>query len=132
MAVIVLLSAVACGAGAAQSPGPSPSAPRGGPVPFELDGAWKEVADPPPVFMILSGTDYSSAGFGGSGKGNVAVNGSEIDFYNGSVCDLALPRGIGKYRWMISGGLLMFTALNSDPCPRASYLTDPKGWQRPP
>ncbi len=109
---------------------PSPSAPQGGPVPPSLDGAWKQVADPT-VVLILSGTDYSSAGPLGSGTGNVAVNGSEIDFFNGSICPTPLPGGIGKYRWTISAGLLIFSPLNSDPCPRAPFLADLKGWQRP-
>ena len=110
---------------------PPPSAPQGGPIPASLDGAWKQVADPT-VVMILSGTDYSTAGPLGSGTGKVVVNGSEIDFYNGSLCGTLLPGGIGKYRWTISARLLMFSPLNSDPCPRAPYLADPKGWQRPP
>jgi hypothetical protein len=116
-------------AGAITSPSPSP--PRGGPVPAQLDGAWKQVADPT-VVMILTGTDFSSAGPAGSSAGKVAVNGSEIDFYNGTRCTIALPGGIGKYRWTISAGLLIFSPLNSDPCPRAPYLANPNGWQRPP
>jgi hypothetical protein len=110
---------------------PSPSPPQGSPVPAQLDGAWKQVRDPT-VVMILTGTDFSSAGPAGSSAGKVAVNGSEIDFYNGTLCTIALPGGIGKYRWTISAGLLIFSPLNSDPCPRAPYLADPKGWQRPP
>jgi hypothetical protein len=115
-------------AGAITSPLPSP--PRGGPVPAQLDGAWKQVADPT-VFMILTGTDFSSAGPAGSSAGKVAVNGSEIDFYNRTLCTVALPGGIAKYRWTISAGLLIFTPLNADPCPRGPYLADPKGWQVP-
>ena len=111
------------------APAAGPSAPRGGPVPSQLDGAWQQVTDPT-VVLILSGTNYSTAGPGGSGVGNLVVNGSEIDFYNGSVCYISLPGGIGKYRWTISAGVLTLTPLNSDPCPRASYWADPKGWQR--
>ena len=95
---------------------------------MQLDGAWREVADPT-VVMILSGSDFALAGNLISGVGKVAVNGSEIDFYNGTGCGLALPGGIGKYRMTISGGLLMFSPLNSDPCPRAGNMADPKGWQ---
>jgi hypothetical protein len=110
---------------------PSPSAPLGGPVPAQLDGAWRQVDDPT-VVMILTGTEFSSAGPLGSGTGKVAVNGSEIDFYNGTLCAFPLPGGIGKYRWTISARVLTFSPLNSDPCPRAPFLADPKGWQRPP
>lgn len=107
---------------------PSLSTPRGGPVPLQLDGAWKEVADPS-VVMILTGTNVALSGGGLTGAGKVAVNGSEIDFYNGTACAIPLPGGIGKYRWTITGGLLKFIPLNSDPCPRAGNLADSKGWQ---
>jgi hypothetical protein len=112
----------------AAPPAVSPAVPQGGPVPPSLYGAWREVADPA-VVMILAGTDFALSGNGLSGVGKVAVNGSEIDFYNGTGCGLALPGGIGKYRMTISGGLLMFSPLNSDPCPRAGNFADPKGWQ---
>ena len=110
------------------APAAPPAAPRGGPVPAQLVGAWKEVADPG-VVMILGGTDFALSGNGLTGIGKVAVNGSEIDFYNGSACNIALPGGIGKYRWTISAGSLTFTPLNSDPCPRAPNMVDPKGFQ---
>jgi hypothetical protein len=110
------------------APAAPPSAPRGGPVPAQLDGAWKQVAEPS-VVIILTGTNYALSGGGLTGAGKVAVNGSEIDFYNGSACSIALPGGIGKYRWTISAGVLAFTPLNSDPCPRDPTLADPKGWQ---
>lgn len=111
------------------APAAPPSAPQGDPVPSWLDGAWQQITDPT-VVLILSGTNYSTAGPGGSGVGNVVVNGSEIDFYNGSACYISLPGGIGKYRWTISAGVLTFTPLNSDPCPRAPYWADAKGWRR--
>ncbi|MGA7911712.1 MAG: hypothetical protein WB682_03055 [Candidatus Dormiibacterota bacterium] len=110
------------------APAAPPAAPRGGPVPAQLDGAWKEVADPT-VVMILTATDFALSGGGLTGAGKVAVNGSEIDFYNSTGCGIALPGGIGKYRWTNSAGLLTFSPLNSDPCPRAPNLADPKGWQ---
>ena len=130
VAVIALFGAAACETGTAQSPSPSSSAPQGGPIPAQLDGAWRQVVDPS-VVMILTANYYSQAGPDGSGHGNVAVNGSEIDFFNGSQCYLSPPAGIGKYRWTVSGGLLVFSPVNSDPCPRASYLADLKGWQKP-
>jgi hypothetical protein len=130
VALIALFGAAACQSGTAQSPSPSPAAPQGSPVPVQLDGAWRQVADPS-VVMILTDNYYSSAGPLGSGYGNVVAKGSEIDFFNGSQCNSPLPAGIGKYRWTISGGLLMFSPLNTDPCPRAPYLADLKGWQKP-
>jgi len=112
----------------AAPPAAMPAAPRGGPVPAQLDGAWREGTDSPAV-LILSGTDFALSGNGLAGVGKVDVNGSEIDFYNGTGCGIPLPGGIGKYRWTMSAGVLTFTPLNSDPCPRGPNLADPKGWQ---
>ena len=128
MATVVFLGGAACGGGAAVSVSPSPLAPKGGPVPVELAGAWKMVADPTNI-LTFSGIDYV---FGDGSKGNVAVNGSEINFYNDEPCDVPLPGGIGKYRWTIETGLLTFGSLNSDRCARLNVLVDPQGWQRSP
>jgi hypothetical protein len=133
VALIALLGGAACGggsAGAAKSPSASPSAPRGGPAPAQLAGMWEQTSSS--HTLNFSGTDYTLTGPADQALGNVAVNGSEIDFFNGSVCAIPLPGGIGRYRWSISTGSLIFSPLNSDPCPRAPFLADPKGWQRPP
>jgi len=132
MATIALLGGAACGggtAGAAISPSASPAVPRGGPVPAQLAGDWTLVADPTFINLNLSGSDYR---FEDGSTGKVAVNGSEIDFYNGNPCNLPLPGGIGRYRWTISAGLLKFSPLNSDPCARVTVIADRQGWQRPP
>lgn len=153
VAVLALLGAAACGggagptravespsaspslpgvpAGAAQSPTASPAPPQGGPVPAELAGAWKQVAQPS-LGLNFSGTTFAIGYPTSQSPGNVAVNGSQIDFYNSVACGIRLPAGIGSYRWTISAGLLVFTPLNSDPCERGLYLADPKGWQRAP
>ena len=149
MALVALLGVAACGGGAttpsggatqqttpspstpASGPKPSPAWPPGGPVPAELAGQWRLV-DQPAITLTLSGSDYTLVGMSDTGKGNVVVNGSEIDFFNGSVCDIPLPHGIGMYRWTISAGLLTFRAYGSDPCPRYDLLHDSSGWQRPP
>jgi len=110
------------------APAAPPAAPSGGPIPAQLTGAWKEVDDPT-VVMILSATDFALSGNGLSGVGKVVVNGSEIDFYSGTGCGIALPGGIGRYTWTLSGGLLIFSPLNVDPCPRAGNMRNPAGWQ---
>src|SRR4029077_19210371 len=130
VALVALLGAAACGSGgvpatAVAPPNASPSAPRGGPVPAELAGMWKQVADPS-IDLNLSGTGSAIGRPETTAHGNVAVNGSEIDFYNSDACGIPLPGGIGRYQWTVSAGLLLFSSLDSDPCPRASYLTDPQ------
>jgi len=127
-AIFAIHSATSNGAPAAPAAA-APAAPQGGPVPATLVGAWKEVATPT-VVMIMSGTDFALSGGALTGVGKVAVNGSEIDFYNGSGCGLALPGGVGRYRWTFAAGLLTFTPLNTDPCPRANNMGDPQGWQQ--
>jgi uncharacterized protein YjlB len=54
----------------------------------------------------------------------VVVNGDEIDFFNGDQCGIPLPGGIGRYRWMVSGDVLVLSALNDDPCGRSEDLAD--------
>lgn len=133
VAVLTLLAPAACGggggpAGAVGSPSASPLAPSGGPVPSELAGAWQLVADPTKD-LKLSGTDYL---FGDGSAGNVAVNGSEIDFYNGEPCGIPLPGGIGRYHWSVETGSLKLVNINSDPCARLSVLAEAQGWRRAP
>jgi len=134
VAVLALLAATACGGrgvpvGAVESPSALPSLPQGRPVPAELAGAWELVGDPTKN-VKLTGMDYL---FGDGSTGKVAVNGSEIDFYSGQPCNIPLPGGVGRYRWSISAGLLILSAITPvDPCPRLSVLANPQGWQRPP
>ena len=65
-------------------------------------------------------------------EGEVVVNGDEIDFFNGSGCGLALPDGIGRYRWTLQGsGSVHFTALNHDRCGRVDILENAT-WTRAP
>jgi hypothetical protein len=77
--------------------------------------------------VALTATTFhlSSTALGGTqsgGQGNVVVNHSEIDFFNG-ICD-----GVGRYKWSIAGGVLRFTLI-SDPCTRSEVLTD-QSWSR--
>ena len=122
-----LLLATACGGEAAPSVSPSPS-PSGGPVPSELAGTWTQVADHP-FTLNLTGTSYTIFHPEKEGAGDVVVNGSEIDFFN------AVMSGcydVGRYKWQVSTGLLLFTDTNSDTCTRAAVLRDSKGWRRSP
>jgi len=68
-------------------------------------------------------------GFTGGG-GDVVVNGTEMDFFNGQQCTLNPPAGVGRYTWSVTGGVLHFASLNHDVCPRAPYL-DNQSYSRP-
>ena len=111
---------------------PTPSAaasaepwPSGGPVPTELSGVWRLGTS---VFtMRLSGNTYAF----GQSNGNVVVNGTEIDFFNGSGCGKPLPDGVGRYSWTVSGAEVHFVALAPDPCGRSDLLADVTWTKRP-
>lgn len=124
---------------AAASPLPAASPPPGGPVPAQLLGDWFL---PPSVVkdfdgnavcvllkLTLTATTYqithTALGACGNGaSGDVVVNGSEIDFFNGSggCADTG-----GRYTWTLTSGLLYFTLI-SDLCRPALRLQH--GWSR--
>jgi len=129
---------------------PAASPPPGGPVPTALIGDW--YLPPPTVLsfgftcpspptaadcyflMTLTSTTYQWFDGHGQhqdphGEGNVVVNGNEIDFFSGVNCGLALPDGVGRYTWTLTGGLLSFTRI-SDPCSRDELVG--QAWSRTP
>jgi hypothetical protein len=146
-------ASVASSAAATASLSPG-SPPPGGPVPAQLLGNWYL---PPAAYMAINGYDYPCpspataancffeltltattysqvfSAIGGkqdAGQGDVVVNNHEIDFFNGVLCGLALPDGVGRYTWTLIGGVLHL-ALISDPCPRQeAYIY--QGWTRTP
>jgi hypothetical protein len=62
---------------------------------------------------------------GDTNFGDLVVNGTEIDFYNGDGCGLALPDGVGRYRWSLHGATLSFAPLDQDPCGmRSTHLSN--------
>ena len=117
---------------------PRSQLPEGGPVPSELRGDWimtadeaKAIAgdscpDPLSIATCMFKLTFTTATytwtsnipdyFGGGGE--VVVKSSEIDFFNGRECQIQGLEGVGRYRWELIGGVLRFTALNNDPCPR--------------
>jgi hypothetical protein len=121
----------------------SASPPPGGPVPAQLIGDWSL---PPSVVEGLGGacpqplaaatcvsqlkftaTTYffeTNAPGLSNGGGNVVVNNTEIDFFNGSGCGMQLPEGVGRYTWTLTNTGLHFTALSNDPCPRSPFLAN--------
>ena len=138
-AAAVLL--VACGGGsssgggstptatARSTPAATPSPPPGGPAPASLVGTWRlmpfSAREDNNVDLALHANTFSFSTSGEMNFGDLAVNGSEIDFYNGDGCGLSLPDGVGTYTWTVTGRTLHFTPLGSDPCSmRSSHLSD--------
>ena len=89
---------------------PAPGWPTGGAVPAELAGSWA-LGD---FCLRLTGYTYDF----GAGRGNVVVNGAEIDFFNGEVCGKTLPDGVGRWKWAVNGNMLTLSLLAGDPCRR--------------
>ena len=56
---------------------------------------------------------------GFSGSGSIEVDGDSITFAHANQCDGDTG---GRYRWQVTDGALTFTALDTDPCPRAGIL----------
>lgn len=83
-----------------------------------------------PTKMTLEGMDYKFEQPSRGAHGNVVVNADEIVFFNGNVCGLSLPRGVGEYRWeLVDESTLKLTALNEDPCGRVEILSG-ETWTR--
>lgn len=128
----------------ALSPTPAASPPPGGPVPAQLLGDWFL---PPSVVkdfdgnavcvllkLTLTATTYqithTALGVCGTGgSGDVVVNRSEIDFFNGPRIGECVDTAdtVGRYTWTLTSGLLYFTLI-SDPCRPALRIQH--GWSR--
>ncbi|HEY8863630.1 MAG TPA: hypothetical protein VIO37_05615 [Candidatus Dormibacteraeota bacterium] len=89
---------------------PAPGWPTGGAVSAELAGSWA-LGD---FCLRLRGYTYDF----GAGKGNVVVNGTEIEFFNGEACGKVLPDGVGRWKWAVDGNTLSLSLLAGDPCGR--------------
>ena len=146
-AFVVLASACGQSSSSAQAPvqsaGSSP--PPGGPVPTQLLGDWFL---PPATVSTIMGNDScrllkltltvtsyhlthtDNPACGTSSAGDVVVNKTEMDFFNADVCGLKLPDGVGRYQWAFTGGVLHFTPLNQDPCPRGQYWLANRNYTR--
>jgi hypothetical protein len=142
------LLAAACGQPGSTATITTPSAangrPQGGPVPATLLGDW--FLSPAIVVAVegdascrllrltLTATTYrlthDPACGGLASLGEVVVNKTEIDFFNADVCGLKVPEGVGRYGWTLNVGLLHFSALNSDPCPRGAAWFDKRIYSR--
>ncbi|SRR5216683_6491703 len=138
----------ACGQPTSTATVTSPSAasgrPQGGPVPATLLGEWFL---PPAIVVAVEGNSacrllrltltattyrltHDPACGGLTSLREVVVNKAEIDFFNADVCGLKFPEGVGRYGWTLNGGVLHFTALNPDPCPRGAAWFDNRSYSR--
>jgi hypothetical protein len=97
---------------------PMSTPPPGEPVPSALTGDWLQIGGSPTEGpdVIFQGNKYELQTNGGTNFGMVAVNGNEIDFFNGDGCGIALPGGVGRYQWSLRSGILHLTPLGMDPC----------------
>ena len=114
---------------ASHTPMPAPSPPPGGPAPVQLIADWELTPFAPnpnnAVDLIVNATTFSFETSGDTNFGDLVVNGTEIDFYNGDGCGLTLPDGVGRYRWSLQGATLSFTPLAQDPCGmRSTHLSN--------
>jgi hypothetical protein len=114
---------------ASRTPTPAASPPPGGPAPVQLIADWEltPFASNPnnAVDLIVNATTFSFETSGDTNFGDLVVNGTEIDFYNGDGCGLALPDGVGRYRWSLQGAALSFAPLAQDPCGmRSTHLSN--------
>jgi hypothetical protein len=146
--ITLSLLATACGqpssTASVTTPSVANSRPQGGPVPASLLGDWFL---PPAIVaavegdsscrllrLTLTATNYrlthDPACGGLTSTGEVVVNKTEIDFFNADVCGLKLPDGVGRYGWTLTSGLLHFSALNPDPCPRGAAWFDNRSYGR--
>jgi hypothetical protein len=142
IAVLVAAAVVACGAGAKSAatrsdttaptsaaatvpavPTPTAAPPTGGQAPSLLIGSWYQVASSTTV-LTLTATGYILRDTAEQGHGDIVVSGQEIDFFSGTLCSLALPQGVGRYRWTLQGIHLHLAPLNNGPCGRIGLLTN--------
>lgn len=145
-----VLAASACGQStpsANVTPSAASGTPPGGPLPAQLLGDWLLPLAAANAYLESSGetcptplavatcmfkltftatTFYFEINAPGhsSGGGDAVVNGTEIDFFNAPGCGLQLPDGVGRYMWTLTGGVLHFTSMNQDPCPRSPILAN--------
>ena len=121
--LLVACMASACGgsssgpSGATQSGTAQSSAatPSGGPLPSQLMGTWHQVGTSSSATLTLTGSTYEIATDVVDQRGDVVVNGGEIDFFNAQAPGVPSPQGTGRYQWSVGTGMLRFTSVNPDP-----------------
>ena len=154
IATVLCISFVFLAAGCGQAtssanvtPSAASARPAGGPLPAQLLGDWLLPAAAANAYLQSSGEtcptpvavatcmfkltftvttfffEINAPGHN-SGGGDAVVNGTEIDFFDAKGCGLQFPDGVGRYTWTLTGGVLHFTPINQDPCPRSPILAN--------
>jgi hypothetical protein len=129
---ILLVAASCSSADIASPPGStatSPSPPIAVDVaPRELQGVWVTILNDgtrQQVTLTLSENAYQIRRGGDRAVGAIAVHGDQIEFSQSSLCV-----GAGTYRWSLKGNSLLFTPVNSDPCPGRSEVLEGQAYSK--
>jgi hypothetical protein len=127
-------------AGGPTNPTPSVStssgtdhAPSGGSAPTKLQGHWLLVSKSGHKFKNRFELAIRDRQYGfpvGLVRGQVVAHGSEVDFYNEDLCDLAFPEGVGRYRWIVKGDLLHLERMGKDACATRRGVLDDATYRR--
>jgi hypothetical protein len=114
----------------ASTAGPS-GAPTGDAAPAKLQGIWKLVtgnALEKGLLFVMSERHYRVPTH--LAHGDLAVNGTEIAFFNAAICGLTLPEGVGRYRWTVEGETLHFELIGEEPCGGRADILDGATYKR--
>jgi hypothetical protein len=109
------------------------NAPSGGPAPTKLQGHWLLVSKSGHAFKNRFELEIRDRHYGfpvGLVREQVAAHGTEVDFYNEDLCDLAFPEGVGRYRWRVKGELLYLAEIDEDHCATRQGVLDGAKYRR--
>lgn len=100
------------------------------PLPPELQGSWLLESGPTTdlVRLYLRQTTYTASRGGGSHAGQVAVNGSVMEFT--SLCGASSVEGVGRYHWTLAGDNLHLDLIGKDECTGRSAILEDATYKR--
>lgn len=122
------LTVAGCGGSSATAPTATRSpATAQDPAPLELQAAWVTAlgGTGEQVRLTLSGTGYVIVRGPNRASGAIAVRGDRIEFSQSTLCS-----GTGAYRWSLQGDSLLFTTLESEPCPGRGEVLNGQTYNR--
>jgi hypothetical protein len=91
---------------------------------------WKLVSKSPERGLVVVITDSHHRVVQRLAHGDLVVNEDEVAFFNAQICGLALPDGVGRYRWNVEGSRLHFTPIDEDPCGGRAAIFDDATYER--
>jgi hypothetical protein len=137
LAIAAVLTLSACAATQTASPSPSATvepSPSASPsptvnfleptVPAELAGTWRRSVGGERVDLTLQ-VGYTIQRGPGRGSGRVTIDGEDIEFHAGSLCE-----GSGIYTWLVEDDTLTLTMVGTDPCTGRSEVLVPGSFKR--